>query len=600
MSDPIISLEHVTFTYPGGAEPALSEVTLEVQRGDFLAVIGSNGSGKSSLCKTFNGLIPHYYQGDLDGEITVAGRTSRAASVAELSRRVGYVYQDFENQLLRPRVVDDVGFAALNFGLADYRERARAALATLELDEVADSFIWELSGGQKHLVALAGVLALEPELIIVDEPVAQLDPVHAKTVYEKLKLLNEERGITIIVIEHLSEFIGQYARTVALVHDGTVRWSRPAAAALSDVAELERHQIEPPQVTMAAFRANGRSPARSAPSAGLPVTVADAVAHFTGSLPRTTVGSGAEQPGAAKAVTRGERGGSAPEADGESLAGRPPAVSLRGVTFGYKQLSGERSRVLAGLTLELAEGDRVALVGSNGAGKSTILRLIAGLVRPIEGTVRVFGQDTRSMGPEELAEEVSFIYQTPQEMFVEDSIRGDVAYYLRERGVEGADAFVERILGDFNLTDLADRDGRLLSGGQQRRASLAIGAAMQPSLMLLDEPTATLDVGSRRDIITTFADLKDWVHTAIIATHDMELVAAWANRVVVLLDGGVIADTTPAAVFGDAGLCARARIRPPQISALSRELAIAPVAIDVDEFLDRIAEREEESRAGIR
>ena len=592
MHEPIISLKNVTFTYPGSAEPALSGVTLDVDRGDFLAVIGANGSGKSSLCKTFNGLIPHYYQGDLDGEITVAGRSGRTASVAELSRRVGYVYQDFENQLLRPRVYDDVGFAALNFGLTDYRERARRALEVLELDHITNSFIWELSGGQKHLVALAGALALEPEIIIVDEPVAQLDPVHAKTVYEKLKLLNESRGITIVVIEHLAEFIGQYARSVTLVHGGTVRWRRTTEEGLSDVAELENHQIEPPQVTLAAHRASGGDTAGSVShQRRLPVTVEQAIQFFGG-----RIGAPAE----------GERAGDSAGGGLNSATvvtpGRPPAasvVNVKNVTFGYKQLSGERSRVLAGLSLELSEGDRVALVGSNGAGKSTILRLITGLARPIEGTVRVFGRDTRTVGPEELAEEISFIYQTPQEMFVEDSIRGDVAYYLKEREIEGADSFVDRILADFSLTELAERDGRLLSGGQQRRASLAIGAAMQPSLMLLDEPTATLDVGSRRDIINTFADLRDWVRTAVIATHDMELVAAWANRVVVLLDGGIIADSTPAAVFGDAELCARARIRPPQISTLSRELAISPVAIDLEDFLARIAGLEEEKHVGI-
>ena len=197
---PLITMADVTFTYPGQEHPQLKQINLSIKQGTFVAIMGGNGSGKSTLCKCLNGLIPHYYVGDYEGETRINGLSTVEASVSELSKHVGYVYQDFENQLVSPRVLDDASFAPLHFGLRDFKARGERALEQMAIGHLKDRYIWQLSGGQKHLLALSGILSLDPDIIIVDEPVSQLDPFHAEVIYEQLQALHQQ-GKTIIVIE---------------------------------------------------------------------------------------------------------------------------------------------------------------------------------------------------------------------------------------------------------------------------------------------------------------------------------------------------------------------------------------------------------------
>lgn len=269
-----IAIDDLTFRYPGADGPSLNGVNLRIEHGDFVAVIGGNGSGKTTMCKTFNGLIPHFWSGDFAGQVTSCGQDTIEASVASLSRRVGYVYQDFGNQLVRPTVVTDVAFGPLNYGLADFRERAEEAMGVLGIDHLARRHVWELSGGQQHLTALAGVLAMDPEVIVVDEPVAELDPARAEDTYRMLGPINRERGTTIVVIEHHAEFVARYARSVVLMAAGAVEWHLPVREALARSAELAAHGIPAPQIVDAV--------ARLVPDAPTPLTVAEAEAALDG------------------------------------------------------------------------------------------------------------------------------------------------------------------------------------------------------------------------------------------------------------------------------------------------------------------------------
>ncbi|MFQ9617457.1 MAG: energy-coupling factor ABC transporter ATP-binding protein, partial [Clostridium butyricum] len=249
----MLKLENISFKYPGQKENTLNDISLEINEGTFLAIVGSNGSGKSTMCKLFNGIIPNFFVGDLEGNIFVDDIDTSKSNVAKLSSKVGYVYQDFENSIVRPSVFDEVSFAALNYGIDDYKERALEALKILDLEYLKDEYIWQLSGGQKHLVALASVVATKPKYIIIDEPVAQLDPHHAKQTYEKLKVLNEEHGVTIIVIEHHTEFIADYCKEVVLLNKGRILWKKSVKDALNSVDDLMASNIFPPQVTQVAY-----------------------------------------------------------------------------------------------------------------------------------------------------------------------------------------------------------------------------------------------------------------------------------------------------------------------------------------------------------
>jgi len=580
MSSNNIVVENLTFQYPGGDEAVLRDASVTIEPGEFTAVVGGNGSGKTTLCKTFNGLIPHFFEGTFDGRVTVAGTDTRESDVAELSKTVGYVFQDFENQLVQETVRDDVEFAPLNHGLDDYAERATRALETLGLDHLEDRFIWELSGGQQHLVALAGVLAMDPEFIFVDEPAAQLDPRNARETYEQLRRLNEERDKTIIVIEHHSEFIADYCDEMVLVSDGGVAWKEPVEVGLNRLDDLLAHDIHPPQVTKIADGLP--SEAGTLPDGRYPVTVDEAATAFQ---PATTCESRAAVDGGA-VTTLGADTDDAPTdrgQDGDAL------VTMRGVGHGYPTLREGYNRVLDGLDLELHAGDRVALVGANGSGKSTLLRLLTGLESPDQGSVTVLGRDTSETLPEQLADDTVYIHQNPEEMFVEDTVRKDVAYYLENRDAPNVNERVDEILAYLDLEHLADRDGRLMSLGQQRRASLGIGLATDPTVVLLDEPTGSLDLQSRREVTGMLRKAESRVETVVVASHDLQLVAAWANRVLVMGDGEVLADAPPAAVFSDPDLLAETDLRQPQVVELSQRLGLESPALSTDSMCETLA-----------
>ncbi|MFD2627508.1 ABC transporter ATP-binding protein [Oceanobacillus kapialis] len=554
----MITFDNVSFRYPGSEDWILKDVSVTIEKHSFTAIIGGNGAGKSTFCKAINGLIPFYYVGDFQGKVQVDGVDTATANVASLSKKVSYVYQDFENQLVRPKVIDEVIFSPLNYGYEDFRERGQRALELLDMTHLADEYVWQLSGGQKHLVALAGALALKPDVLIIDEPVAQLDPAHAIELYEKLKMLHEDYDITIIVIEHHTEFIASYCQDVILMEQGNVKWKKPVHEALNAVEELTERQIHPPQVTMAAA-SQGQAKGM------LPVTVKEGAAWFKAyknhprKMPKLTL-----QPG------------------------ENPLVEFDFVDYGYKTLSRKRVPIIKELQMQIREGERIALVGSNGAGKSTILKLISGLLKPLKGEIFFQGNTTNKLSPEKLAEKIAYIYQRPEEMFIEDEVAKDIAFFLKARNKPDVKQVTEKIMDQFHLNTIKSRDGRLLSGGQQRRASLAIGLAMQPELVLLDEPTASLDIATKREMIAMLQQLDSQVKASIVATHDMQLVAEWATRVIVLNQGEIIADVSPMELFSNEALLRTASLVEPQIVSLCHRLNIHPIELSIEGFLNRI------------
>lgn len=587
---PVIDIRNVSFTYPGSELPVLNQVNLTIEPGSFIAIIGGNGSGKSTLCKLLNGLIPHYYSGDFEGEVHIHGQSIAQKTVAQLSRRVGYVYQDFDNQLVRPTVLDEACFAPLNYGLPDYKDRALHALELCGLAHLQQRYIWELSGGQKHLLALAGALSLGAEILIVDEPVSQLDPSHARQVYEVLLELNQNHGKTIIVIEHHSEFIADYCQEVCLLDQGRVLWKRPVTAALNSLDDLERLGIQPPEVTQAAAYlaalqdANGsirRNPnEKQSQQAAYPITTEAAIPYFKRQLPTL--------PDETAALWTSSGDLSAEDEHHPNDAQRNPVIQFNGASLNYRTIRKAERTVLHGIDLTLYEGERIALIGNNGAGKSSLLKLIAGIAKPSDGSVAVLQQNTRSISIEQLSRDVAFVFQNPEDMFIEDSVRKEIAYCLKRRGYPDADDTLQRMLHSFRLEPLQERDARLLSGGQQRRVSLAIGAAIRPAIMLLDEPTANLDLATREELLGTLEELNQHVRTVLIATHDMQLVHRWATRVIVMHDGRVLADGTAAQVFASPELIRRAGLALTQSMELSAVLGLQPPCGSPTELADRL------------
>ena len=542
-----VEIDDLTYTYPGAPQPTLRDISLQIPKGDFLAVVGNNGCGKSTLCKALNGLIPHFITGTMEGSVRVCGLNTLESDVGVLAQKVGYVYQDFENQIVRPTVLDDASYACLNYAFPDYLERGRAALKQCGLEGREEEYVWQLSGGQTHLLALAGAVSLQPDILILDEPIAQLDPMHADRIYAVLRDLNENHGKTILVIEHHTEYIADFCKHVMLMKDGQVRWMLPTEEALQRVEELEECNIFPPQVTQAAHRLRraGRLPADIL----LPTTVEGGKTAFAG----------------LHYISRERPAPAVP--DGES------AVSFQDVSLAYRSVKGEPHTVFDGLNLNIRKGEKVALIGSNGAGK-----------------VSLFGEAIGDKKAEDLSRQISLVYQNPEEMFIKDSIRADIAYAMEVRKVPEWEKRTAELLERFRLTELADRDGRLMSGGQMRRASLAIGIALNPGILLLDEPTANLDIATRREIMGVLSDMKDIIQTAVIATHDMQLVCQWAERIIVLCNGQVVADGARDEIFARTDVVEQVGIRPPEIFTMGQALDRRALCYTIDEFLSSFQE----------
>ncbi len=555
-----IEIKNLTYSYPGASAPTLKDINLEIEKGDFLAIVGNNGCGKSTLCKVMNGLIPHFITGEFQGDVLVGGISTLESDIGTLAQKVGYVYQDFENQIVRPTVLDDASYACMNYGMKDYKERGMKALELCGLAGRENDYVFQLSGGQTHLLALAGAVSLGPEVLILDEPIAQLDPRHADLIYEILKDLNENQGKTIIVIEHHTEYIGDYCKNVLLLKDGRVEWKLPAREALSRVEELQASNIFPPQVTLAAYELEKKGKIPSARE--YPSTVEEGKKAFR----RLTFRDQYMEYRIRQRKTE-------------------TSVEYKHAAVSYRSVKGEPRKIFEDLNLEISRGEKIALIGSNGAGKSTLMKMMTGLLKPSSGEVLIKDISTRNAKPENLSKYVSLVYQNPEDMFIKDSIENDISFAMKARGIDNWEERTSRLLERFRLTELKDRDGRLLSGGQMRRASLAIGIALNPEILLLDEPTANLDIATRKEIMRTLNDMKDITETVMIATHDMQLVCEWAQRIIVLSQGKIIADGTRDQIFGNQEAVKTAGIRPPEIFTMGQVLDKRAFCYTVDEFL---------------
>jgi energy-coupling factor transport system ATP-binding protein len=488
----------------------------------------------------------------------------------------------------------------LNAGEEDYVNISMEILATLDLAHLADEYVWQLSGGQKHLLALAGVLVMSPDVIVLDEPIAQLDPSHALKIYENLAYLNRELGKTIIVIEHNADFIGIYCDHILFMKNHKLAWFLPVKDALQRVDELMSGGIYPPQVTLLghAIRKKGISP-----ELRLPIDLPEALNFM----------AAAKVPAVTQVVAT--QGGGNGQGHGDSHI-KPDAnlftealnieegttkeaiIRMADVSVAYDRINEAAHHVIDHMTLEINKGERIAIIGNNGAGKSTIMKLLMGLVKPKTGQVVIDGHDTKKLRPEEISNILGYVNQNPENMFIEDSIEKDIAYSMKARGHKDYQERAEALLAQFQLTDLRERDGWLLSGGQMRRASLAIGVSLGPNALLLDEPTASLDMATRQRITQTLRDVSSSIETVIIATHDMQLVAEWANRIIEVNQGQIIGDGKREEIFNNHDLLARAGIAVPAMIELTCNLE-GDTYFSIDEYMADLTRLMAERRAEI-
>jgi energy-coupling factor transport system ATP-binding protein len=497
----MIYFDDVTFTYAEKSEPTIRSLTLEIPEGELALVVGRTGSGKTTLLRAINGLVPHFTGGTLQGRITIDGRDTATYPPRELADLVGVVPQDPMSSFVTDIVEDELAYGMECLGLAPavMRRRVEEVLDLMGIADLRDRPLTTLSGGQRQRVAIGAVLTSHPKVLVLDEPTSALDPGAAEEVLAALQRLVHDLGVTVVMAEHRLERVVQYADRVILVPggDAPITWGDPAVMMLST-------PIAPPVVHLG--RLAGWSP--------LPLSVRDARRSASG-LRNLLLG---QQP-----HLRSVQSAPVPVAEVDSLV----------VRYGQRA-------ALRAVSITFSSGTITALMGRNGAGKSSLLNALVGLVPHAEGSVTFPAPAAHKQSNENLLAKVGLVPQEPGDLLEALTVAEECRHADRDAGCEpGTTRALLALLAPEILDTTHPRD---LSEGQRLLLALTIMLAARPPLLLLDEPTRGLDYPTKHRLAAILRDLADAGHAVVMATHDVELAAEVADRVVVLADGEVVAD----------------------------------------------------------
>lgn len=514
---PALAVEQLSFKYRDRPDYALRDVSFELEAGQIMLVAGTSGCGKTTLIRCLNGLIPRSYRGELEGRVCLHGEETNDKSLAAISQIVGTVLQDPERQILGSRVVNEVAFGPENLGLppAEITARVDETLDYLDINHLRRRETFYLSGGEKQKVALAGILAMHPSILLLDEPLASLDPASAQEALRLIRRLADE-GRAILIVEHRVEDILKIRPEKALfLVDGQMHYLGPTAG-------LERavdyHEVKLPAPVIIAKARHDPAPTYVPPLL-----------------------SQMEEIGA-------------------------PLVEFEEVCFAYE----EGPLVLHDVNLTINRGDVIAILGPNGAGKTTLVKHAIGLLKPTRGRVLVEGADTHELSVAEIARTLGYVFQSPSHMLFAPTVRKELAFGPENLGYDETtiDESVAEAVRILNLSGLEEYPPLALSFGQQKRVSIAAIMSMRSRVLVMDEPTAGQDYKNYMVFMDAILQLPNF-EAILFITHDLDLAICYASRVILMHEGWIAGDGPPAEVLTDSDLVQRCRLVPTSLLAVN-------------------------------
>ncbi|MDV7739928.1 ATP-binding cassette domain-containing protein [Leuconostoc mesenteroides] len=546
MVEPFIDFQHVTFKYHAQSEPTLHDVSFQIYPGEKVLIAGASGSGKTTLLRLLNGLIPQAYQGDITGELTINGKKILNQSLFDLSLQAGTVLQDSDAQFVGMTVAEDIAFSLENDNqpIKIVREKVAKWANRFGLGKRLTLAPQSLSGGQKQRTAMAGVLVDEGDLLLFDEPLASLDPAAGAAAMALIDELQQERNMTVVVIEHRIEDVlrAHVDRVIVMAHGRIVANDTPTAIIQAGV--LSANGLDEPLYIQLLRRA------------GVPVNkiphVADVekvdVSNF-----RDQIETLAEP---VQTVTHDDK-----------------QLLVQNLTFAYDQ----QESLFENLSTSIHEGEILGIVGKNGSGKTTLSHLLTGFLTPSGGDIQLDGRSLLSDSIKEWADHIGYVLQNPNHMITKATVFDEVASGLRLRNID-EEQVTERVREMLQLVDL---DGMrnwpisALSFGQKKRLTIAAVLVLKPEILILDEPTAGQDATHTSQLLSFLQNINITNHTTIIIiTHDMHLLANFVQRALVVVDGQILADTTPAELLANEALVDAASLRTTSIYRLAQRLSI--------------------------
>jgi len=553
----LIRIRDLTFYYGDASKPALQGVNLQIEDGEFVLVTGPSGCGKSSLCRCLNGLIPHFYGGKIAGGMEVQGLDVMKSTTKEMATRVGMVFQDPENQLVSMDVEREVAFGLENLAFARdiMAKRVEESLDALGLSGIRYRGVHELSGGEKQKVVIASVLALHPDILVLDEPTSELDPRSAEEVLSIVQRLNDDLGMTVILVEHRLDRVVHLVDRMIVMDEGEIIADGPPRGVLANGDITSVGAGVPPLVRMVRrLRDSGFD------VDDIPLTVKEGRAIL-------------------KDVFREAKVSELPKT--ESTNSGEPVIEIDKLWYAYP----EGLTALRNVSLRICRGEFVAVMGRNASGKTTLVKHINGLLKPTKGKVRVAGIDTQKATIAELARKVGFVFQNPNDHIFADTVEEEISFILRNLGFDGTEmaARVDEVLEMFGLKEHRRQYPRSLSGGERQRVAMASVLVASPEVLILDEPTRGLEYRLKSELMRFLDRYRGEGNTVVLVTHDVETVAEYADRVVLLSGGRVVVDGNRRDVLS------RALFFSPQINRLVQafeKYGVPNNIITVDEAVD--------------